>query len=204
MTYRIGLFAAALVVAAVPVPAQEPEVDCNVTVEVEAKIDTFEVYQEVGDEKLECPPGRIEVVRYVEITAEVEASADAEASAEVEVDGEEIGGWYDEFSETGSDSASDSVTEEERVVTAGVSYSELADKGFLADMGTCRIRDSKGKTLRPVEALALVSWLHGEKLMRGVGADTRAMKRPKPKKAEKSKKPLSIKKPAFDGETSAE
>lgn len=112
------------------------------------------------------------------------------------------GSGSDWCSDSDSDEASRSETEETTFVVARASLASLASKGFGARAGSgshpCEVVDSSGSPLDALRAIAVVTWVYGEDLMKEKGADLSASGKltgPKLGNPPKASKPES-----FDGE----
>lgn len=79
----------------------------------------------------------------------------------------------DSCSGTGSDRDSRSQSRETVFVVARASPASLQAKGFKVRQGShsCEILDPRGSLLDPLRAIAVVSWIHGQELMKEQGAD---------------------------------
>ena len=162
-------------------------VDCDVDVRVDNRITNLDTEQKIGSERINCDGGEMRIMRMVKtdvsVTARAEASAKADADAYYSDSCSCSGSGCGTCSTSGSgsdydrDSDSDftsrSKTVETKFVVARVSFDSLNKMGFSVSQNTdsCRLLDDKGLPLSTLKAIAVITRIYGEELLKEYDAD---------------------------------
>lgn len=154
-------------------------VDADAKVRVENRITRLDIDQEVGSERIECDNGLVSVVRIVKTKAYASAEAGASASCDAHARYSDScscsgggscstsGSGGDSDSASGSDLVSSDRSKEVKFTVARVSAGKLAEKGFSAGQSpACVITDPAGMPLNTLGAIAVVTWIYGEELIK--------------------------------------
>lgn len=160
-------------------------VDADASVRVESRITRLDIGQEVGSERIECSndgSGGVSVVNVVRIV-KTRAAASAEAQARAACDAHArysdscscsgggscstSGSGSDSDSASKSDSISSDQAKETKFTVARASADKLREKGFAVSRNSsCEITDPAGYPLNPLGAIAVVTWIYGEELIK--------------------------------------
>ncbi len=162
-------------------------VDCDVDVRVDNRITNLDTEQKIGSERINCDGGEMRIMRMVKtdvsVTARAEASARADADAyysdSCSCSGSGCGTCHTSGSgsdydrDSDSDSTSRSKTAETKFVVARVSFDSLRKMGFSVTQNTdsCRLLDDKGRSLNTLKAIAVITRIYGEELLKEYDAD---------------------------------
>lgn len=186
--FVVGPLYLGILLAFLPIfAAASISIDCSVNTNIDVRIDDIDVDQTIGAERLECSnesSPEVRIVRTVRANTSARASGGARGNASVWArfnwSGNGTGcsqgncqctaSGSDSRSCSSSDSASDSKTdwEQNKLVVSRATYDQLAAKGFTPapgpTVGECELKTADGKYVEILKALAIVSWLHGERL----------------------------------------
>lgn len=171
--------------------------DCDVSVRVDVRVENLSLDQELGSERLECVSDGKTGVREVRLVRLARSRAAVRAEAHARGEGRASarysdscsascsgggsgtchtsGSGWDSCSDSRSGSDSKSRTQETTFAVARASLDALVRRGFTArpssDPVGCEVADRAGAALDPLKAIALVTWIYGEELMKESGAD---------------------------------
>lgn len=179
-----------VLLAAAPAAAYV-SVDADADVALETRISRLSADQQLGTERVECAAESgavyVRVIRIAKTVVSAESEAYAKARCEASARYSDScscsgcsgschtsGSGSDSDSRTSERTARDSKTEETRFAVARVSLDSLSKKGFSAnpgESGACAITGPDGSALDPLKAIATVTWIYGEELMKDTGAE---------------------------------